>query len=72
MNEGKENRVVLAKKMPVYLTYYTTWVDHNGNLMFSNDIYKRDRKLKAMLMKNIVEPVVKTPENNEKARSGTI
>lgn len=72
MNEGKENRVVLAKKMPVYLTYFTTWVDYNGNLMFSNDIYKRDRKLKAMLMKNIVEPVVKTPENKDKARSGKI
>lgn len=55
MNSDKENRVVLAKKMPVHLAYFTTFVDPAGNLIFSNDIYKRDRKLKAMMMKNTVD-----------------
>ena len=72
MKKGKENRVVLAKKMPVHLTYFTTWVDHNGNLIFSNDIYKRDRKLKSMLMKNIVKPAEKSPAKEEKPREAKV
>ena len=55
MNAEKENRVVLKKKMPVHLAYFTTFVDPKGNLILSKDIYNRDKKLKAMLMLNTVE-----------------
>lgn len=50
MNADKESRVVLKKKMPVHLAYFTTFVDHNGNLIISKDIYARDEKLKRMMM----------------------
>lgn len=52
MNADKENRVVLKKKMPVHLAYFTTFVDSNGNLVISKDIYNRDDKLKKMMMVN--------------------
>ncbi len=45
MHSGKEQYVSLKKKVPVYITYFTTWVDHNGKLNFRNDIYGHDKKL---------------------------
>lgn len=29
-------------QFPVYLVYFTSWMDDNGKLMFRNDIYKHD------------------------------
>lgn len=52
MNADKQSRVVLAKKMPVHLVYYTAWVDPQGNLVFYKDIYNRDAKLKKMMLAN--------------------
>jgi L,D-transpeptidase YcbB len=37
--------------MPVYITYFTTWVDRQGQLNFREDIYNRDRELADLLMK---------------------
>lgn len=64
MNAAKENRVKLAKKMPVHLAYFTTWVDPRGNLVFSPDIYKRDQKLKKMMMTSTVA-AENIPSKNE-------
>jgi len=45
MHAGKENWVSLKKKVPVYIGYFTCWVDRKGNLNFYKDIYNRDESL---------------------------
>lgn len=44
---GKEKWITLKAGIPVYIVYFTAWVDHQGELNFRNDIYGRDEKLKA-------------------------
>lgn len=46
---GEERFVKLKKKIPVYILYFTTWVDKDGNLNFRHDIYGHDKKLKDVL-----------------------
>lgn len=52
MDGDSESRVILKKKMPVHLAYFTAFVNPDGQLIFTEDIYKRDQKLKDMLMLN--------------------
>lgn len=49
MNSGNEQYVKLKKPVPVLITYYTAWVDHNGQLNFREDIYDHDKKLAAKM-----------------------
>ncbi|UYZ59936.1 L,D-transpeptidase family protein [Hymenobacter latericus] len=42
---GKEQYVTLPEKLPVYLVYFTTWVDDAGNVHFRDDIYGHDKSL---------------------------
>jgi murein L,D-transpeptidase YcbB/YkuD len=42
MNSGVEKFVKVKDPVPVFITYYTAWVDENGLLNFRDDIYKRD------------------------------
>ncbi len=42
MNSGNEQFVQIKDPIPVFITYYTAWVDENGLLNFRDDIYKRD------------------------------
>ena len=42
MNSGDERFVPLKNPVPVFITYYTAWVDDNGKLNFRNDIYRHD------------------------------
>jgi murein L,D-transpeptidase YcbB/YkuD len=42
MNSGKEQYVKLKNPVPVIITYYTAWVDDNGQLNFRDDIYSHD------------------------------
>jgi len=42
MNSDKEQFVSLKSPVPVFITYYTSWVDENGKLNFRNDIYGHD------------------------------
>jgi murein L,D-transpeptidase YcbB/YkuD len=45
MKTGADNQSVkVPKKIPVYITYFTTYVD-NGVLHFGNDLYERDDTL---------------------------
>jgi L,D-transpeptidase YcbB len=53
-NEEKINEVLLTDTetevkvspfVPVYIAYFTTWVDVNGQLNFRNDLYNLDSKL---------------------------
>jgi len=45
MNAGKEKFVTLTSTVPVFLGYFTAWVDENGKLNFRDDIYGHDKKL---------------------------
>jgi murein L,D-transpeptidase YcbB/YkuD len=42
---GKQRVVQLPEEVPVYLLYWTAWVDSEGLLHFRDDIYKRDKPL---------------------------
>ncbi len=50
MNKGEESWYTLKNKIPVYIGYFTAWVDSKGNIHFYDDIYKRDERLAAMLL----------------------
>lgn len=55
-----EDRVILKKKMPVHLAYFTVFVDPNGQLIFAEDIYNRDHKLRDMLIAGTTaQPIAK-------------
>lgn len=41
--------VLLPTPVPVYLLYFTAWVEADGTLNFRNDLYKRDHRLAAAL-----------------------
>ncbi|WP_396186283.1 murein L,D-transpeptidase [Flavobacterium sp.] len=49
MNLGRENAYVLKNKIPVYIGYFTAWVNENGELNFFQDIYERDDRLAKLL-----------------------
>jgi murein L,D-transpeptidase YcbB/YkuD len=45
MNSGDEQTVKLKDPVPVFITYYTAWVDENGQLNFRDDIYGHDKEI---------------------------
>jgi L,D-transpeptidase YcbB len=45
MQTGETKTVSLAQPMPVYLTYFTSWVDEANEVHFRPDIYQRDTYL---------------------------
>lgn len=49
MHAGKESWYTLKKKVPVYIGYFTAWVDREGQLNFYKDIYQRDESLLKLL-----------------------
>ncbi|MDQ3844558.1 MAG: L,D-transpeptidase family protein [Bacteroidota bacterium] len=52
MNSDKEKYVRLKHPVPVFITYYTAWVDDNGQLNFREDIYKHDESLAKKIFTN--------------------
>jgi L,D-transpeptidase YcbB len=49
MHRGKEQSVTLKKLIPVYIGYFTAFLDKDGQLNFRKDIYNRDARLLQML-----------------------
>ena len=49
MNAGKESVYTLKSKIPVYIGYFTAWVDEQGQINFYKDIYERDDRLATLL-----------------------
>jgi murein L,D-transpeptidase YcbB/YkuD len=49
MNAGKETTYLLKSKVPVYIGYFTAWVDQQGVINFYNDIYQEDERLAELL-----------------------
>jgi len=45
MNAGEQKFVKVKNPIPVLITYYTAWVDDNGQLNFREDIYGHDGDL---------------------------
>ncbi len=45
MHAGKEKWVTVTQTLPVYIGYFTSWVDRNGELNFREDIYGHDQKM---------------------------
>jgi murein L,D-transpeptidase YcbB/YkuD len=45
MKEEEPWRVDLNKTMPVYVLYWTAWVDDGGLVHFRDDVYGRDADL---------------------------
>jgi murein L,D-transpeptidase YcbB/YkuD len=45
MNSGIQEFVAVKAPVPVFITYYTAWVDANGKLNFRNDIYGHDAEI---------------------------
>lgn len=50
MNAGKERFVSIKAPIPVFITYFTSWVDRKGNLNLRKDVYQRDERLAEMLL----------------------
>ncbi|QMU28748.1 L,D-transpeptidase family protein [Adhaeribacter radiodurans] len=53
MEAGKEQTITLEKVLPVYIVYFTAFIDAQGNINFRKDIYDRDERLAEMLLPNV-------------------
>lgn len=51
MHQQKEKWVTLKKTIPVFMAYFTSWVDANGVLQFRKDIYDHDKKMERILFR---------------------
>ncbi|RFS24073.1 murein L,D-transpeptidase [Chitinophaga silvatica] len=49
MNAGKEKYVTIKDKVPVYIVYFTAFVDEKNRLNFRDDVYNHDAKLASTL-----------------------
>jgi murein L,D-transpeptidase YcbB/YkuD len=49
MSGTREQYVTLKKTIPVFIGYFTSWVDRGGQLNFRDDIYGHDKKMAAHL-----------------------
>ena len=50
MHTSKEVWHTLKNKIPVYIGYFTAFVDDKGDINFYKDIYERDNRLTSILM----------------------
>jgi murein L,D-transpeptidase YcbB/YkuD len=52
MYAGTESWCTLKEAVPVYIGYFTCWVDDAGILHFYDDVYKRDGRLSELIFKS--------------------
>lgn len=45
-DSGSERWIKLDRPLPVYLLYFTTWVQEDGTVRFHHDVYGRDEQMK--------------------------
>jgi len=50
----RTTEVILAKKIPLIIDYYTSWVDNDGMLNIRDDIYGIDKILLEYLKSNML------------------
>jgi murein L,D-transpeptidase YcbB/YkuD len=58
---GTTQRVSLPRTLPVYLIYWTAFVDDDGGVEFRDDIYGRDLRLAAAMAKRDAEEWLASP-----------
>jgi murein L,D-transpeptidase YcbB/YkuD len=58
IGKGGTHTVTLAKGLPVWLLYWTVWVDGDGVLQTRDDIYERDEHLAAALARANRSPIL--------------
>jgi murein L,D-transpeptidase YcbB/YkuD len=51
MKGENETTYMLKNKIPIYIGYFTTWVDDKGDIHFYEDIYDKDEKLDSLISK---------------------
>ncbi|AWK03948.1 L,D-transpeptidase [Flavobacterium crocinum] len=54
MSGEKETTCMLKRKIPVYIGYFTAWVQDNGEINFFPDVYSRDESLDKLLYSDSV------------------
>ncbi|RZJ51854.1 MAG: L,D-transpeptidase [Flavobacterium sp.] len=54
MNGEKETTCMLKKKIPIYIGYFTAWVNDEGEISFFPDVYGRDESLDKLLYSDAV------------------
>ncbi len=64
IGKGDTHTVSLSKNLPVWLLYWTVWVDAEGTLQVRDDIYDRDLHLAAALAKANHAPLL--PNHDQK------
>jgi len=47
LENDKETGIKVSPTIPVYIVYFTSWVDNTGQINFRNDLYGLDAKLSA-------------------------
>ncbi|MDP3468664.1 MAG: L,D-transpeptidase family protein [Daejeonella sp.] len=52
MNAGTERTVTLKEGVPVFIVYFTAFVDRDGKINFRKDIYERDERMAEMMLIN--------------------
>lgn len=52
MHKGVEKYVTLKQPVPVFIAYFTAWVDKQGRLNFRKDVYDRDQRLAQLILEN--------------------
>ncbi len=55
--QGRPLGLTLPQPIPIYLTYWTAWVDEGGLLQLRDDIYGRDQRLYGAWMENATDVV---------------
>ena len=60
--QGATRQVPLPQPVPVYLLYWTAFVDASGQVNFRNDLYGRDAPLEALLAGQAPAPLSAPPE----------
>ena len=53
MLSPKEIWVTVKKPVPVFITYFTSWVDKDGMINFRDDIYGHDQRMSKQLFKAV-------------------
>lgn len=53
MDRGSERYVTLKEKTPVFIAYFTAFVDRSGRINFRKDIYNRDERLADMILEEL-------------------
>ncbi|MDJ0957647.1 MAG: L,D-transpeptidase family protein [Arenicellales bacterium] len=45
LDQEKNHKIALTTPVPIYVVYWTAWVDTHGTIHFRDDVYSRDKRL---------------------------